>query len=179
MLRSDGLCASGRLFLFPEEQRLINNRGERGYHDIRPWKASNYLKIGHRSVFILFEWRFVVGITIRWEGLWAMTYIYNIAHRGMALSVDPFPSRCHRDSGIHKADSLLLQSYAKVSNTKDMLNRQTSMGILCLPNYTSTVTEQMASSTRRGGDHRPQVGPGARWSHRGAVQDALGGTQHA
>ena len=30
--------------------------------------------------------------------------------------------------------------------------------------------------TRIGEDHQPQVGPGARWSHRVAVQDALGGT---
>ena len=32
------------------------------------------------------------------------------------------------------------------------------------------------SRTRGGGDHRPLVGPGTRWSHRGATQDALGGT---
>ena len=38
---------------------------------------------------------------------------------------EPFSSRCHHDSGINKAASLLLLSYAKVNNTKDMLNRQT------------------------------------------------------
>ena len=48
--------------------------------------------------------------------------------------VEPFPSTCHRDSGIHNlAASLLLVGYAKVSNTKDMLNRHTSQGIPCVP----------------------------------------------
>ena len=46
---------------------------------------------------------------------------------------EPFPSRCHCDSGINKAPSPLLLSYSKVSNTKDMLNRQTCQEILlCL-----------------------------------------------
>ena len=31
-------------------------------------------------------------------------------------------------------------------------------------------------TTGGGEDHRPPVGPGTRWSHRGAIQDALGGT---
>ena len=31
-------------------------------------------------------------------------------------------------------------------------------------------------TTRSGSDYRPPVGPGARWSHRGATQDALGRT---
>ena len=35
---------------------------------------------------------------------------------------EPFPSRCHHDSGNNKAASLLLLSFAKLSNTKDMLN---------------------------------------------------------
>ena len=35
---------------------------------VRPWKASNYLKIGNWSVFVLFGWRFVFGIIMRWEG---------------------------------------------------------------------------------------------------------------
>ena len=32
-------------------------------------------------------------------------------------------------------------------------------------------------TTRSGEDHRPPVGPGARWSHRGAIQDGLIGTR--
>ena len=41
----------------------------------------------------------------------------------------------------------------------------------------STAGLEPAREIRRSGeDHRPPVGPGARWSHRGAVQDALGGT---
>ena len=31
-------------------------------------------------------------------------------------------------------------------------------------------------TTRRGEDHRPPIGPGTRWSHRGAIQDTLRGT---
>ena len=73
---------------------------------VRPWKAGNYLKILNFSVFVLFGWRFVFGIIMRWEGR------------------EPVSSRCHR------AVSLLL-SFAKVSNTKDMLYRQTYLGILC------------------------------------------------
>ena len=33
-------------------------------------------------------------------------------------------------------------------------------------------------TTRSGEDHRPPVGPVTRWSHRGAIQDALGGTSN-
>ena len=36
MLRSDGLWASGRLFPLLMEQRVLNNRGEMGYHDTSP-----------------------------------------------------------------------------------------------------------------------------------------------
>ena len=35
---------------------------------VRPWKAYNFLKVGNWSVFVLFGWRFVFGIIIRWEG---------------------------------------------------------------------------------------------------------------
>ena len=35
---------------------------------VRPLKAGNCLKIGNWSVFVLFEWRFVFGIIMRWEG---------------------------------------------------------------------------------------------------------------
>ena len=64
---------------------------------VRPWKAGNYLKICNWFVFVLFEWRFVFGIDMRWEGR------------------EPFPSRRHHDSGINKTASLLLLSYAKVT----------------------------------------------------------------
>ena len=81
---------------------------------VRPWKAENYLKIDNWSVFVLSRWRFVVGIIMRWEGR------------------EPFSSRCHGHSGINKAASLLLLSFAKVSNTKDLLNTQPCQGILCV-----------------------------------------------
>ena len=42
------------------------------------------------------------------------------------------PFRCHHDHGIDKAASLLLLSSAKASNTKDLLNKQTCQGILCI-----------------------------------------------
>ena len=35
---------------------------------VRPLKAGNYLKVGNWSVFVLFGWRFVFGIIMRWEG---------------------------------------------------------------------------------------------------------------
>ena len=35
---------------------------------VRPLKAGNYLKIGNWSVFVLFGWRFVFGIVMRWKG---------------------------------------------------------------------------------------------------------------
>ena len=78
---------------------------------LRPRKAGNYPKIGHWPVFVLFGWRFVFGITMRWEGR------------------EPFPFRYH-DCGISKAAFLLLLSFATVSNTKDMLNRWTCQEIL-------------------------------------------------
>ena len=81
---------------------------------VRPWKADKYFKICNWSVFVLFGWRFVLGIIMRWDG-------------------KSVPSRCHRDSGINKAASLLILSYAKVSDTKDVVNRQTCQGILCVP----------------------------------------------
>ena len=82
---------------------------------VRPCKAGDYLEVCNWSVFELFIWRFVFGIIIRWGGR------------------EPFPFRCHHDSGINKAASLLLLGFAKVSKTKDMLNRQTCLGtLLCL-----------------------------------------------
>ena len=79
---------------------------------VRPWKAGNYLKIGNWSAFVLFRWRPVFGIIMRWEGR------------------EPFPFNCHHDS-VNKAASLLLLRFAKVSSTKDMLNTQTCQGIVC------------------------------------------------
>ena len=70
-------------------------------------KAGNYLKIGNWSVFILFGRRFVFGINMRWERR------------------EPFPSDAITTLGNNKADSLLLLSFANVSYTKGMLNRQT------------------------------------------------------
>ena len=35
---------------------------------VLPWKAGNYLKIGNWFVFVLFGWRFVFRIIMRWEG---------------------------------------------------------------------------------------------------------------
>ena len=72
---------------------------------VRPLKAGNYLNIGNWSVFVLFGWRFVFGIIMGWEGKGTL------------------PFRCHHDRGIKKAASLLLLSFAKVSNTKDLLDR--------------------------------------------------------
>ena len=79
----------------------------------RPLKAGNYLKMGNLSVFVLFGWRFVYGIIMRWEG-------------------QPFLSDAITTLGNNKAASLLLLSVVKVSNTKDLLNRQTCHGILCV-----------------------------------------------
>ena len=70
-------------------------------------KAGNHLKIGNSSVFVLFGWRFVFGMIMRWEGR------------------APFPSYAITTLGNSKADSLLLLSFANVSYTKGMLNRQT------------------------------------------------------
>ena len=67
---------------------------------VRPWKAGNYLKIDNWSVFVLFGWRFVFGIIMRWEGR------------------EPFQSDVITTLGNNKAASLLL-SFKKVSSTKD------------------------------------------------------------
>ena len=48
---------------------------------------------------------------------------------------EPFSFRCHRDSAINKAASLLHVSFAKVINTKDMLNRQTRQEMLCVSTW--------------------------------------------
>ena len=47
----------------------------------------------------------------------------------------PFSFRHHHESGVNKAASLLLLSYAKLSNTKDMLHTQTCQEILCVSTY--------------------------------------------
>ena len=60
-----------------------------------------------KAVFVLFGWRFVIGIIVRWEGR------------------EPFPSDAITTLGNNKAASLQLLSFAKVSSTKDLLNRQT------------------------------------------------------
>ena len=69
-------------------------------------------------------WRLVFGIITRWEG------------RELYLS-DAITTL-----GNNKVASLLLLSVAKVSSTKDLLNRQTCQRILCL----HLVTSQMVSS---------------------------------
>ena len=74
---------------------------------VPPWKAGNYPKIDNSLFFVLFGWRFVFGIIMRWEGR------------------APFPSYAITTLGNSKADSLLLLSFANVSYTKGMLNRQT------------------------------------------------------
>ena len=80
-------------------------------------EAGNYLKIGNWSVFVLFGWRFVFGIIMRWE---AREHVHSDAITTM---------------GNSKAASLLCLSFAKVSNTKDLLKRQTCPGILCVSTY--------------------------------------------
>ena len=45
---------------------------------------------------------------------------------------EPAPSDVVTTLGNNKAASLLLVSSAKVSSTEDLLNRQTSQGILCV-----------------------------------------------
>ena len=45
---------------------------------------------------------------------------------------DPFPSDAITTLGNNQAASLLLLSFAKVSNTKDLVNRQTCQGVLCV-----------------------------------------------
>ena len=82
---------------------------------VRPWKAGNYPEIGKWSVFVLFGWRFVVGIIMRWDRR------------------EPFLSNVIKTLGNNKASSLLLLGFAKVSSTKDLLYRQTCQEILlCL-----------------------------------------------
>ena len=77
-------------------------------------------KIGHWSVFVLFGWRFVFGIIMRWDGR------------------EPAPADAITTLGNNKVASLLLLRSAKVSGTKDLLDRPTCQGILlCLHLVTS------------------------------------------
>ena len=79
------------------------------------------LKKGNWSLFVLFKWRFVFGIIMRWEG------------REPFLS--PFrrsPPDAITTPGLINAAALLRLSFAKVSNTKDVPNRQTRQEILCV-----------------------------------------------
>ena len=57
---------------------------------------------------------------------------------------EPFPLDAIKTPGNNEAASPLLLSFAKVSNTKDMLFRQTCQGLLGVSTY--LVTSQMASS---------------------------------
>ena len=52
--------------------------------------------------------------------------------RGKARAL---PFRCHHDSGVNKAFSLVLLSVAKVSNIIDVFNKQTCQVILCVSTY--------------------------------------------
>ena len=74
--------------------------------------ACVFLKIGNWSIFVLFQCRFVLRIIMK----------------------------CHRDSGINKAASLLLVIYAIVSNTNDLLDRQTCQGIVSPPSHLKVLT---------------------------------------
>ena len=81
---------------------------------VRPWEAGIYPKIRNWSVFVLFGWRFVFGIIMNWEGR------------------EPSHSDDITTLGNKKAASLLLLSFAKLSSTKDLTNRQTCQRILCV-----------------------------------------------
>ena len=83
---------------------------------VRPWKAGNYPNIGNWSVFVFFGWRFVSGMIMGWEGR------------------EPFLSDAIGFWEIIKLplSYQVLVSIAKVNNTKDLLDRQTCQGILCV-----------------------------------------------
>ena len=77
-------------------------------------------KVGSWLVFVLFGWRFVFGIIMRWDGR------------------EPAPADAITTLGNNKVASLLLLRSAKVSGTKDLLDRPTCQGILlCLHLVTS------------------------------------------
>ena len=85
---------------------------------VRLGKAGNCPNIGIWSVFVLFGWRF-----------------YSEYEMGQSDVITTL--------GNNKGASLQLLTFAKVSSTKDLINRQTCQGILsCL----HLVTSQMASS---------------------------------
>ena len=69
---------------------------------VRPREAGDYLKMG------LLVRLCIVGMAFR------IQHIHKMARQ-------PFPFRCHHESGNNKAASLLLVGFANVSNTKDML----------------------------------------------------------
>ena len=66
-------------------------------------KAGDDLKICNWSVFVLFGWRFVFGIIMRWERR------------------EPLQSDAITTLGNNKAASLLLLRFAKVSTTEEGL----------------------------------------------------------
>ena len=80
---------------------------------VRPWKAGNYPNIGNQSVFVLFGWRFVIGIIMSWEGRESPSF--------------QMSSRLWEK--IKLLLSLLLVNFAQMSSTKDLLNRQTCQGM--------------------------------------------------
>ena len=69
------------------------------------------------------------------------------------------------------------QRHAKISTggTNPVCAQQYSQEIASVPRN-SRQRLGSPSTTRRGENNRPPVGPGAKWSNRGAIQDALGGT---
>ena len=68
---------------------------------VRPWKAGIYPKISNWSVFVLFGWRLVFGIIMKWDGR------------------EPAMSDNITTLGIIKLPSILLLRFAKVSSTKE------------------------------------------------------------
>ena len=59
-----------------------------------------------------------------------------------------FSHTCHHDAGINKAAYFLRLSFAKVSNTKNMLNRQTCQGILCVSTQSPNTKYQNAANNK-------------------------------
>ena len=66
---------------------------------VRPSNTGNLFKINDWSNFVLFRWRFLFGIIMRWEG----------------RELLKLPFRCYHDPGNNKAVSLLLKSELRES----------------------------------------------------------------
>ena len=119
-----------------------------------------------------------LGHALLWRPRTVRHSVINLLY--LDLSSDPPGSDARRRVAIERC-----KPYANPHGSSDMpkyipagLTQYVLIKFHEVPSVTCYSRRRFGSppTTRSGEDYRPPVGPGTRWSHRGVIQDALGGT---